>query len=121
MKLFFALFMLFGIFAFAEGNLALPPVDLRPGEFVDGALFSVRVVPGARETSFYVVGKQTAKVKLDKLKLQLIVDPEGARKTFTLQRKNEAYIFSQKILKDAQLEIQGEEGQVDKLRLKVAP
>lgn len=121
MRFIFAMIVCCAGSVFAEGPFGVPPVDLRPGEFVDGALFSVKIVPAAKETSFYVVGKQAAKVKLDHLKIQLIMDPEGARKTFSLKRKKDAFVFGQTISKDSHLEIQDEEGRVDQLRIKATP
>lgn len=123
MKLIFISIMVLGFSGWlhAEAPFGMPPVDLRAGEFVDGALFSVKLVPGAKETSFYIVGKQAAKIKLDNLKIQLIVDPEGARKVFSLSRQNDAYVFGDKIPKNSQLEIQGEDGRVDRLRVKTVP
>ena len=120
-KLIISFLFLTAIFAFGEAHLGLPPVDLRPGEFVDGALFSVKMVPGERSTTFYVVGKQAAKIKLDRLKLQLVIDPMGAKQTFSLNRKNDAFVWDQKILKDSQLEIRDESGRVEQLRLKATP
>lgn len=107
--------------SFAESKIALPPVDLRPGQVVEGNLFSVKVIPGNAETSFFIVGKEVAKVKLQAYKVDLILDPEGAQTTYSLKRKNEAFVLNQNLQKDARIEIKSEDGHIEKLRLKVRP
>ena len=99
----------------------MPPVDLRPGQFVEGSLFSVKFVPGNKEATFYVVGKDALKIKVDRLKLELITEDPGGKQSFILRRKNKVFLFSEKTLSDFQLKIHAEDGRVDQLRMKSSP
>jgi len=121
MRLIKYLFLFFSASAFADPHIGLPPVDLRAGQVVEGNLFSVKIVPGSKETTFFVVGKESAKFNMDKMQLQLTLDPNGNKKTFALKRRKEAFVFDQKLESESELEIRALDGKVEQLRLKAKP
>lgn len=71
------LFLLTSVFA-QKKDFALPPVDRKPEEVVHGDLFTVRVTPGAKTTTFFLVGKKSAELEMANRKLR-IVTPSGTR------------------------------------------
>ncbi len=121
MRIICALLFFYSLSVLAESRIGLPPVDLRPGQVVEGNLFSVKIVPGSKETTFFVVGKEAAQIKLDKMQLQLTVDPDGTKKIFSLKRRKDAFVLDQKLESDSQLEIRSHDGKIEQLRLKAKP
>ena len=110
-----------GHFANATEHFGMPAMDQRQEEVIQGNLFSVKIIPGAKQTSFYVVGKEAAKLKIDDLKVQLILDPEGSAQSFQLERKQDAFIFNKKLVQDSRLEIQDANGKIEQLKIKAKP
>jgi hypothetical protein len=98
-------------------DFGLPAADLRPGQVVDGQIFSVKIVPGDKETSFYIVGNKMAQFNLDQLKLELFIN----NRTVVLTKKKDAFITTDKLLSDAELKIKTPDGKIDQLRLKLNP
>jgi len=116
-------FCLFSLSSFAQKkNFALPPTDLRQGSLHQGDLFTVKMVPGDKETSFYVVGKKAGSIKLDKMTMDLIFESGGESKRVSLGRRDQAFILPQKAERDLRLELKGETpGEVDKVHIKILP
>jgi hypothetical protein len=103
-------------------EFGVPPTDLRSGSLHSGDLFTVKMVPGDNETSFFVVGKKTGSFKIDKMKMEVVFSAGGEEKRMTLTRKDQAFIFPQKFEKDLRLELKGEKpGEIDKLNIKIKP
>lgn len=103
-------------------DFALPPTDLRQGSLHQGDLFTIKMVPGDKETSFYVVGKKAGAVKIDKMTMDLVVEVGGESKRLNLSRRDKAFVFPHKVEKDIQLELKGEApGEVDKVQIKIKP
>lgn len=61
-----------------------------------GKLFSVRMVPGQSSTSFFVVGKKAADIKIEKLQVEATFFEnldENKGRTLVLKRQNDHFLY----------------------------
>lgn len=100
-------------------EFGLPPVDLRQGQVVQGDLFTVKVVPGDRRTSFFIVGKKAADLNLDTLQLQLT--SLKTKTPVTLKREKDGFVYEERLLMDSDLQIRTPEGKTETIKLKARP
>lgn len=89
-------------------DFAIPAVDLRQGEFVQGQLFSVKYVPGSRSVSFMIVGKKAAGLQIGDMKPQLRFVSKDS--VYPLEQQGKSFIYRDEIKEDAVLEVQSKGG-----------
>ena len=100
----------------AGAELGLPPVDLRPGQFVEGNLFSVKYVPGDKEVSFYVVGKKKAGIQF--FPKQTTLEMNGQKIQLTRNKSGDAFIYPDSVKSEAVLKLEKNDGKTEEFRLK---
>lgn len=117
MKKTIALCLILSSLCYGTKDFTTPAADLRPGQVVEGNLFSIKIVPGSKETSFYIVGNKVAQFKLDDLKFELFIN----NKSVVLTKRKNAFITTDPLPAEAELKIQTPDGKVDQLKLKLKP
>ena len=113
------------LFSFTTAWAQTSQIEARRDQLTQtGKLFTVKVVPGAGLTSFYVVGKKAVDIKSDKLQLEATffqgLDDQKGQKVI-LKRYEDHFRYEGPLQPDRiQLQIQGEQPQhVDKLEIKL--
>lgn len=106
----------------ARGQEAIDPND--PSHISQsGQMFMVKIVPGAKETSLYVLGKKTALLKFDKLKVQASLFVGNEEKIIALIRKKGHFVTQTPLVGDElNLKLQSDENHgKEELRIKLKP
>lgn len=92
-----------------------------------GKIFTVRIVPGDKQTSFYIVGNKVADIKFNQLSVDAtILGPNGSTRKLELFKSKDHFVHNGKIDTDAKIEMKIQQPKAHKtekleLRLKQAP
>lgn len=112
------LFAVSSVFA-QKKDFALPPLDRRPEEVVHGDLFTVRVTPGAKTTTFFLAGKKSAELEMANRKLKIMTS-SGVRELRMVAPGQ--FVYDQPIHENVKMIVVDPQGATQEtLELKVAP
>lgn len=105
--------------------LAQEPVDPKDVSHLKqaGQMFTVKIIPGAKESTVYVLGKEAAKIKIDKLKVEATLFEGKLEKKISLERKNDFFVVKSPLKGDSlNLKIQDEAPQkMEEIKIKLKP
>lgn len=117
--------ILLAVLYFAMSLLAQEPVDPKDVSHLKqaGQMFTVQIVPGAKSSTFYVLGKEAAKIKIDKLKIEATLFEGKIGKKISLEKKDDHFVTSTALKGDSiNLKIQDEKpGQTEEIKIKLKP
>lgn len=88
-----------------------------------GQMFTVKIIPGDKESKFFILGKEAIKIKLDKLKIEASLVSGKLEKKISL-RQQEDYFVTSVPLKGDQLNLKIQEeapGKMDEIKIKLKP
>lgn len=111
-----------GGFSKVWAQVAVNPLD--PSHISEsGRMFMVKIVPGKKETSLFVLGKKSAMLKFDRLKVEATLFVGNEEKTINLIRKKDHFVTSTPLVGDhLDLKLQSDENQGnEELRIKLKP
>ena len=92
MKTLFFLILFAPLLAISKnGHLGLPPFDLKKEYQYSGDLVQIKIIPGDKETKLFVVGKETARLKFDKLDVHATLIIGNNEKTITFSRQKDHF------------------------------
>jgi len=74
-----------------HGNFAAPAQDLKPEYQRKGELFSIRIIPAGKETKLFIVGNETASIKVDKLHVTGKIRVGQNERIIVFNRKNDYF------------------------------
>ena len=86
-----------------------------------GKLFVVKIIPGKRETSLWIVGREAAAIQFNKLRVEAVLYVGKTEKRIELYKKDDHYT-TQSILTgdELRLKLQGEKPeQLEQLRIQL--
>lgn len=92
-----------------------------------GKIFTVRIVPGDKQTSFYIVGNKVADIQFNQLSVDAtILGPNGTTQKLELFKKKDHFVHNGKLDTDTKIEMKIQQPKANKtekleLRLKKTP
>lgn len=89
-----------------------------------GKLFTIKIVPGSKESSFYIVGKEFAKIKIDALNVTASLIVNGKEKSIRLNKQSDKFTTEEKLTGEyLKLEIEKKQNPKEKetLQIKLKP
>ncbi len=88
-----------------------------------GQMFMVKIIPGKKETSFFILGKKSATLKFDQLRVQATLFVGNEEKVLNLVRKQDHFVTSTPLVGDhLDLKLQSDENKGnEELRIKLKP
>lgn len=105
--------------------MAQEPVDPKDVSHLKqaGQMFTVKIVPGAKESTVYILGKEAAKIKIDKLKIEATLFEGKLERKILLERKSDFFVTKSPLKGDSlNLKIQDEAPQkVEEIKIKLKP
>ena len=86
-----------------------------------GKLFVVQVVPGKKETSFWIAGKQAAAIEFNKLRIEAVLYIGKQQKRIELFKRNDHFVTNAPLSGDElRLKLQGEKPeQLEQIRIQL--
>lgn len=106
-------------------SLAQEPVDPKDVSHLKqaGQMFTVKIVPGAKESTFYVLGKEAAKIKIDNLKIEATLFEGKMEKKIALEKKSDYFVTKTSLKGDSiNLKIQDEKpNKIEEIKIKLKP
>lgn len=86
-----------------------------------GQFFVLKIIPGKKQTQFYITGHKAVEIDLNKLQINASYLFQGKEKTISLTRRGDHFISNSSLVgKELQFEIKDEAaGKTDQLKFKL--
>lgn len=85
-------------------------LNVRDPKLKEGQMFTVTVVPAAKELKVFVVGKEQARLKMSDLGLQAFVRSGGTMRLVNATKKADHFVISEKPAEGSELRVKLEYG-----------
>lgn len=103
--LFSSLVIVGSLAALAGPDLSAPPIQVDPSLVQTGQLFSIKIIPGAKQTKFYVVGTEAASIDLKNMTVEALLLAQGQKRKIQLKKVDDHYVTTDKVEGQVQLKI----------------
>jgi hypothetical protein len=83
----------FFINAFAGPDLSSPPIDVHPSLSQSGQLFTIKIIPGKKQTQFFIVGNKAAEISFENLELEGRLILPGQFQPLKLEKSKDHFVI----------------------------
>lgn len=103
------LILFYAIVGFAQdphGKFGMPAQDLKPEYQEHGSLVSIRIVPASKLTKLFIVGKESASLKFDKINVTGKIRVGDNEKVIQFNREKDYFTTTDQLIGDLDLQLE---------------
>lgn len=122
MKNIFLIITVLASFQFSRAQNPIDPKDVSHLKQA-GEMFTVKIIPGDKVSSFYILGKEAAKIKIDKLSVEATLFVGTNEKKIILEKKKDHFTTITPLIGDSiRLKLKDQQPEkMEEIRIKLVP